>query len=75
MKTTTPQTYTFGAGTRLSSAYTQGRKGLPCPRHSSVPSSAAFRAWQTGHREWAAISGSTPSLASSITPTASGDRS
>ncbi len=60
MTTTTPQAYTFGAGTRLSSAYTQGRKGLPCPKHSSEPSSAAFHAWQTGRREWNAIKDTAP---------------
>ena len=44
--------HTYGAGTRLSSAYTMGRKGLPCPKHSSEPSSAAYRAWKAGNREW-----------------------
>ena len=43
--------HTYGAGTRLSSAYTAGRNGLPLPRHSAVRGSAAAKAWQQGHDE------------------------
>ncbi len=43
--------HTYGAGTRLSSAYTAGRNGLPLPRYCAVRGSAAAIAWQHGHDE------------------------
>lgn len=48
MKPMTKYLYTYGAGTRLSSAYTLGRDGKPCPPHSSEKTSAAYEAWKTG---------------------------
>lgn len=46
--------YTYGAGTRLSSAYTRGRDGEPCPAYARDLSSQAFRAWQAGAHEFLA---------------------
>lgn len=44
--------HTYGAGTRLSEAYTKGRDGLPLPPFFSEPGSAAKKAWQRGHDEY-----------------------
>lgn len=44
--------HTYGAGTRLSSAYTAGRDGLPMPKYLEKTSSGA-KAWARGNREWA----------------------
>ena len=38
-------------GTRLSSSYAIGLRGLPCPPHSSEKTSAAYKAWLRGHKE------------------------
>lgn len=43
-----PNVYQYCAGTRLSSAYTAGRDGLPCPRYCAEKSSAAYKAWRAG---------------------------
>jgi hypothetical protein len=51
-KPTNPHVY--GAGTRLSSAYTIGRDGKPCPRYCAERTSAAHRAWKLGHDEFVA---------------------
>ncbi len=42
--------HTYGAGTRLSSAYTAGRNGLPLPPHVGRGSVAA-KAWRIGRNE------------------------
>ena len=44
--------HTFGAGTRLSSVYTLGRRGMPCPPYAAEPTSGARKAWKRGHDEW-----------------------
>lgn len=44
----------YGAGTRLSDAYTMGRDGQPCPRYCAEKTSAAYKAWKRGRDEWAA---------------------
>ena len=41
-------------GTRLSSSYAIGLRGLPCPPHSSEKTSAAYKAWLRGHKEFEA---------------------
>lgn len=41
----------YAAGTRLSSAYTAGRKGLPFARHFGTKSSSAYKAWKLGRDE------------------------
>lgn len=43
--------HTYGAGTRLSSAYTAGRDGLPCPAYCRDRTSAAYKAWAEGKRQ------------------------
>jgi hypothetical protein len=45
--------HTYGKGTRLSSAYTHGRDGHPCPAYCTEKTSTAYRAWKRGHDEWA----------------------
>lgn len=44
--------HVYGAGTRLSEAYTIGRDGLPCPRHYAEKGSLTRQAWQRGRNEW-----------------------
>ena len=41
-------------GTRLSSSYAMGLRGLPCPPHSAEKTSAAYKAWLRGHKEFEA---------------------
>lgn len=44
----------YGAGTRLSEAYSMGRDGQPCPRYCAEKTSAARKAWKRGRDEWKA---------------------
>lgn len=41
----------YGAGTRLSSAYTQGVNGGKCPAYCRERTSLAYAAWLRGHKE------------------------
>lgn len=45
----TNRAYIYGAGTRLSSAYTQGYDGLPLAKHHG--NGAAKTAWECGKRD------------------------
>ena len=54
MAKTTVNPHIYGAGTRLSSAYTIGRDGKPCPRHCADRSSHGYAAWKLGHDEFCA---------------------
>jgi hypothetical protein len=50
----TSNPHVYGAGTRLSEAYTAGRDGLPCPRHYAEPSSLTRQAYERGRAEFLA---------------------
>lgn len=47
--------HTYGAGTRLSSYYTMGRDGLPCPGHAGPRGSEARKAHARGKADRIAL--------------------
>jgi hypothetical protein len=51
---------TYGRGTRLSTAYTLGRDGKPCPKFCAEPTSNARQAWKRGHDEFVAAQKKVP---------------
>ena len=44
--------HTYGAGTDLSSLYTIGRNGQPCPKWAGARDSAGRKAWAQGRKEY-----------------------